>query len=248
MLPVRRSLGSVGCGETQMMAAWCGSKMSSTSPDASDVSFSVLSAAVVTSTVDRVVSYLAAANGSMGQPLVYGRHSSSSSASDALGRRRVERSARNGVRPDREHVATVNGAERLGGRTRYVLVRELELQDVLRNVDLLDDERLERLRQLLGVVLLDERAQARDLGWHRAGRRRRGSRLGKESLERCVVLRVAMTDRLVIRAAADGLEAAAEETYARVEQEAGDDVVRRDDRSCRGRRGHAEEFEAASAL
>jgi hypothetical protein len=50
-----------------MMAAWCGSKMSSTSPVASDVNLSVLSAAVVTSTVNWVVSYLASVQEAHGQ-------------------------------------------------------------------------------------------------------------------------------------------------------------------------------------
>jgi hypothetical protein len=62
------------------------------------------------------------------------------------------------MRPDCEHVAAMDSAQRLDGRLRYGLVRELELENIFCDVDLLNDERPERLRQLLGVVLLDERA------------------------------------------------------------------------------------------
>jgi hypothetical protein len=52
----------------------------------------------------------------------------------------------------------MDSAQRLDGRLRYGLVRELEFENIFCDVDLLNDERPERLRQLLGVVLLDERA------------------------------------------------------------------------------------------
>lgn len=59
------------------------------------------------------------------------------------------------MRPDRQHIAAMNGAEGSNGCLRHALLWKLKLQDILCDVILLDDEGSKRPDHLVSIMLLD---------------------------------------------------------------------------------------------